>query len=137
MAALTAAQSAVREAAEMMWALAGVKPNRRRHRRSRCCTCPVRGYASVREPGQFREETGGVERYVGALALKGSLFEELLGKGHVSELTEPEFLDLAAFITPARRKIGVWLGSNRFAGMRRRLVALLDGWSDVSTADHA
>jgi len=30
------------------------------------------------------EHTGGVERYVGALALKASLFEEVLGKGQVS-----------------------------------------------------
>jgi hypothetical protein len=81
------------------------------------------------------EPTGGVERYVGALALKGSLFEELLGKGRVGELTETEFLDLASFVTPARRKIGAWLGQNGFDGLHGRLKALLEGWSDVSTAD--
>lgn len=81
------------------------------------------------------DDTGGVERYVGALALKASLFEEVLGKGQVSELTEPEFYDLAAFTTPVRRRIGAWLGRNGFAAMRSRLVALLDGWSDVATAD--
>ena len=81
------------------------------------------------------EDTGGIERYVGALALKASLFEEVLGKGQVSELTEPEFYDLAAFITPVRRRIGAWLGSNGFPAMRGRLVALLDGWSDLGTAD--
>ena len=81
------------------------------------------------------EPTGGVERYVGALALKGSLFEELLGKGRVGELTETEFLDLASFVTPARRKIGAWLGQNGFDGLHSRLKRLLDGWSDVSTAD--
>ena len=81
------------------------------------------------------EDTGGVERYVGALALKASLFEEVLGKGQVGELTEPEFYDLAAFTTPVRRRIGVWLGRNGFPAMRSRLVALLDGWSDVATAD--
>jgi hypothetical protein len=81
------------------------------------------------------ESTGGVERYVGALALKASLFEELLGKGRVSELTETELLDLAAFVTPARRKIGVWLGENGFTSLHARLKDLLDGWSDLSTAD--
>jgi hypothetical protein len=81
------------------------------------------------------EESGGVERYVGALALKASLFEEVLGKGRVSELTETEFCDLAAFITPVRRRVGAWLGANDFAIMRRQLAALLDGWSDVTTAD--
>jgi hypothetical protein len=81
------------------------------------------------------EDTGGIERYVGALALKASLFEEVLGKGQVSELTEAEFYDLAAFITPVRRRIGAWLGRNGFAAMHRRLEALLRGWSDVGTAD--
>jgi hypothetical protein len=81
------------------------------------------------------EDSGGVERYVGALALKASLFEEVFGKGRVGELTETEFLDLASFITPARRKIGAWLGQNGFASLHSRLKALLDGWSDTSTAD--
>ncbi len=81
------------------------------------------------------EATGGVERYVSALALKASLFEERLGKGRVAELTETGFCDLAAFVAPVRRRIGAWLGANGFAPMRRRLVALLDGWSDVATAD--
>jgi len=81
------------------------------------------------------EDTGGVERYVGALALKASLFEEVLGKGKVNELTEAEFCDLAAFVTPVRRRIGAWLGRNGFAVMRGRLEALLHGWSDLGTAD--
>jgi hypothetical protein len=81
------------------------------------------------------EETGGVERYVGALALKASLFEEVLGKGRVHELTEAELCDLCAFIAPVRRRIAPWLGENGFALMRQRLVALLDGWSDVTTTD--
>ncbi len=81
------------------------------------------------------EEGGGIERYVGALALKASLFEELLGNGRVTAVTESEFCDLCAFITPVRRRIGAWLGRNEFATMRRRLEALLEGWSDVATAD--
>jgi len=81
------------------------------------------------------EETGGVERYVGALALKASLFEEVLGKGRVSELTEPELCDLAAFITPARRRVGAWLAGHGFVAMRTKLQALLHGWSDLATTD--
>ena len=81
------------------------------------------------------DESGGVERYVGALALKASLFEEVLGKGRVSELSEAEFYDLAAFITPVRRRVGSWLAGNGFAAMRSRLEALLHGWSDLGTAD--
>ncbi len=81
------------------------------------------------------ENSGGVERYVGALALKASLFEEVLGKGRVSELSETEFCDLAAFISPVRRRIGAWLARNGFPALRRRLEALLHGWSDLATAD--
>lgn len=81
------------------------------------------------------EATGGVERYVSALALKASLFEEILGKGKVREMTAAEFRDLAAFISPARRRLAAYLEPEGFNGMRERLVALLDGWSDTSTAD--
>ncbi len=81
------------------------------------------------------ENSGGIERYVGALALKASLFEEVLGKGRVGEMSEAEFRDLAAFVTPVRRRIGAWLGGNAFTAMRKRLTKLLDGWSDVTTAD--
>ena len=80
------------------------------------------------------EDTGGVERYVSALVLKSSLFEEILGKGRVSEVSEEEFLDLAAFVTPARRRLGKWLAANGFEEMRRRLSILLSGWSDPETA---
>ncbi|WP_146010272.1 hypothetical protein [Acidimangrovimonas sediminis] len=81
------------------------------------------------------EPTGGVERYVMALALKASLFEEMLGKGRVAELTEMEFLDLAAFITPVRRKVGSYIGENGFEALRSRLERLLAGWSDLGTVD--
>lgn len=81
------------------------------------------------------EATGGVERYVGALALKASLFDEVLGNGRVRSLTEQEFYDLAAFITPARRRIGAWLGRNGFTAIHRRLEDLLDDTTDAATAD--
>ncbi|MHB0950815.1 MAG: hypothetical protein ACYC10_02685 [Allorhizobium sp.] len=81
------------------------------------------------------EPSGGIERYVSALALKASLFEEILGKGRVGTMTETEFMDLAAFITPVRRRVGPWLGTNGFELLRRRIAGLLEGWSDVSTAD--
>jgi hypothetical protein len=81
------------------------------------------------------EATGGVERYVGALALKVSLFDEVLGNGQTGALTEQEFYDLAAFITPVRRRIGVWLGRNGFAAMQARLKDLLDGEPDLATTD--
>lgn len=81
------------------------------------------------------EQTGGVERYVGALALKASLFEEILGKGKVREMTAPEFADLCAFIGPVRRRIGTYLDPEGFNRLRERLAGLLEGWSDIATAD--
>ena len=95
---------------------------------------PVRTEAArgFRKPRRISAEaTGGVERYVGALALKASLFEEVIGDGQVGMLTEQEFYDLAAFITPVRRRIGAWLGRNGFAVMQRRLADLLDGASEI------
>jgi hypothetical protein len=80
------------------------------------------------------EESGGIERYVGALALKASLFAELLGTGEATALTDTAFCDLCAFITPVRRRVGAWLGRNGFAAMRQRLTALLDGLTDRDTA---
>jgi hypothetical protein len=81
------------------------------------------------------ETTGGVERYVGALALKASLFEEVLGNGRAADLTENEFYDLAAFITPVRRRIGVWLAANGFEAMRRRIELLLADFERPDAAD--
>jgi hypothetical protein len=81
------------------------------------------------------EAEGGIERYVGALALKASLFQEVLGRGRVHELTQTEFLDIAAFISPVRRRVGAWLEENGFRKMQVRLAALLEGWSDTATAD--
>jgi hypothetical protein len=81
------------------------------------------------------EREGGIERYVSALALKAVLFQDVLGKGRVEEMTAAEFNDLCAFITPARRRVGAWLGEFGFARMQEALVELLTGWSDTATTD--
>ena len=81
------------------------------------------------------EATGGVERYVGALSLKASLFEELLGNARVAELTETEFCDLCSFIAPVRRRVGQWLGRNGFPAMRARLERLFADRGDIASTD--
>jgi hypothetical protein len=73
------------------------------------------------------EPTGGVERYVTALTLKAALFDELLTPGKTAAMTETEFLDLAAFITPVRRRIGDYLGQHGFAPVLRAIENLLIG----------
>ena len=81
------------------------------------------------------EATGGVERYVSALALKASLFQEVLGKGRVHEMSETDFCDIACFVAPVRRRISRWLAENRFDLMRGRISRLLEGWTDIGTCD--
>ena len=73
-----------------MWTIGNVGLKRRSlRRRGRCSDLSGpklrRAFENLAESA---ESTGGIERYVGALALKASLFEEVLGKGRVSELTE-------------------------------------------------
>lgn len=80
------------------------------------------------------EGTGGVERYVSALALKSSLFQELFGGGDATGLTLEEFRDLGAFIAPARRRLGAELVPERFARLRDAVSALIAS-ADPATAD--
>ncbi|MCB6176604.1 hypothetical protein LHP98_00475 [Rhodobacter sp. Har01] len=80
--------------------------------------------------------TGGIERYVTALQLKSALFAELLGQG-ANALSEPEFLDLAAFMAPVRRRIAPVLASRGIDGLRgpiHRLLTAADGIDSRLTA---
>lgn len=81
------------------------------------------------------EQSGGIERYVSALVLKASLFEEILGKGKVRDMEVKEFEDLAAFISSARRRVGPYLEPDKFQMLREQVAGLLDGWADLDTAD--
>lgn len=81
------------------------------------------------------EPTGGVERYVSALALKASLFEEVFGKGRVEDMTAEDFRDIAAFVTPARRRVAPYLESAGFDRLRHSIDGLLEGWPDSAATD--
>lgn len=74
--------------------------------------------------------TGGVERYVTALELKSALFVEVLGQG-AEDMTEAEFLDLAAFMAPVRRRIAPVLAERGIAGLRRVIHELLTGAGSI------
>lgn len=74
--------------------------------------------------------TGGIERYVTALELKSCLFNELLDS-KIETLDETEFLDLVAFISPVRRRIGPMLETRGIEGFRRPIAQLLDGDGSV------
>ncbi len=81
------------------------------------------------------ESHGGVERYVDALNLKVSFFQETLGAGAADALTVEEFKRLCVFIAPVRRRVGSWLDEQGFRSIKRGLVELLDGAEDTSTTD--
>ncbi|MBI3451443.1 MAG: hypothetical protein HY057_01135 [Rhodospirillales bacterium] len=81
------------------------------------------------------EPQGGVERWVSAIHLKASLFDEMLGQERFRNLSETDFKALCVFIAPVRRRIGGWLEGNAFAGLQAGIVELLDGSQDTTTAD--
>jgi len=81
------------------------------------------------------EATGGVEKYVGAIALKSSLFEEIMCKGKIHEMSLKDFSDLAAFMAPVRRRMGAELDEKNIGKIIHAIKLLMDGWSDVSTTD--
>lgn len=78
--------------------------------------------------------SGGIERYVTALELKSALFGEVLGP-KIEAMTETEFLDLAAFMAPVRRKIGAYLAETGIEPMRAVLARLLEAPEDTAHAD--
>jgi len=81
------------------------------------------------------EATGGVESYISALALKSSLFLQVLGEGRAREMRESDFRDVASFIAPVRRRIGAWLADNKFEWMRKRIAELLEAGAENATID--
>lgn len=76
--------------------------------------------------------TGGIERYATALQLKSSLFVEVLGQG-AGGLTETEFLDLAAFMAPVRRRIGPTLAERGVESLRAAIAPLVSGQGTVDS----
>lgn len=81
------------------------------------------------------EKLGGVERYVAALKLKSTLFQEALGEGAVETLTEETFAGLCAFMSTVRRRVGVYLQGDRFLQMREALADLIRDMKDVNGVD--
>ncbi len=81
------------------------------------------------------ETQGGVERFVGAIALKASLFEEVLADGKVRDMDAEAFDGLCVFMPSVRRRVAPTLKQMGFAAMRDALAALFDGWSDTATTD--
>lgn len=70
------------------------------------------------------DEHGGIERYVDAVKLKGTLFQQALGDGDIGNLELETFMGLCTFMATVRRRIGNWLDEEAFADLREGIKAL-------------
>ena len=70
------------------------------------------------------EDHGGIERYVDAVKLKSSMFQQALGDGAVDNLELEAFKGLCMFMATVRRRIGDWLNEDAFDDMRDRIKEL-------------
>jgi hypothetical protein len=80
------------------------------------------------------EEQGGVERYLEALALKVSLFQDAFADG-AGTVGRDAFKYLCAYMAPVRRRVGPHLEGSAYFDLRDRIAALLEGAEDTATAD--
>jgi hypothetical protein len=71
------------------------------------------------------EDHGGVERYVEAVKLKGTMFQQALVEHDVANLELETFKGLCTFMSTVRRRVGQWLDEGSFLEMREALVDLL------------
>lgn len=71
------------------------------------------------------EETGGVERYVEALQLKGAAFRQIFDEAGAEGPSAEQFAVLAGLIPTVRRRIGEWLEGEKFITLRRAVVDLV------------
>lgn len=70
------------------------------------------------------EEHGGIERYVDAVKLKGTMFRKAMDD--VENLELEAFMGLCTFMATVRRRIAPWLNGEAFGDVRDGLKGLLD-----------
>ena len=75
------------------------------------------------------EEQGGIERYVDAVKLKSSMFQQAVDD--VDNLELESFMGLCTFMSTVRRRIGPWLNEDAFGNVREGISDLLDGETPV------
>lgn len=71
------------------------------------------------------EEQGGIERYVDAVKLKSTMFQQAL-ENDVDKLELEAFMGLCTFMSTVRRRVGDWLNTESFDAMRKALAGLFD-----------
>jgi len=72
------------------------------------------------------EEHGGIERYIDAVKLKSSMFQQALEDIDSGQLEVEAFKGLCTFMATVRRRIGPWLPENEFVHVREALGELFD-----------
>ena len=75
------------------------------------------------------EEQGGIERYVDAVKLKSSMFQQAVDD--VDNLELESFMGLCTFMSTVRRRVGPWLNEDAFGNVREGLGDLLDDEAPV------
>ncbi|MDH3847676.1 MAG: hypothetical protein OEV10_11210 [Gammaproteobacteria bacterium] len=70
------------------------------------------------------EEHGGIERYVDAVKLKSTMFQQAMDD--IGNLELEAFMGLSTFMATVRRRIGSWLNEDSFGEVREGLAGLFD-----------
>ena len=81
------------------------------------------------------EALGGIERYVEALQLKNTLFQEALRECEGRTVTLETFKALCPFMASIRRRIGAYLEEDKFPLLRDAIGELLAGAADTAATD--
>jgi hypothetical protein len=77
------------------------------------------------------EDHGGIERYVDAIKLKSSMFQQALCDGAVDTLDLDTFKGLCTFMSTVRRRVGNWLTGDTFGDMHEGIRELFTEDLDI------
>jgi len=77
------------------------------------------------------EEHGGIERYIDAVKLKSTMFQQARAEVEAGGMDLETFKGLCTFMSTVRRRIGPWLSEETYVGISEGLTALLTGTTDV------
>jgi len=78
------------------------------------------------------EDHGGIERYVDAVKLKSTMFQQALVDHEIDNLELETFKGLCTFMATVRRRIGNWLDEEAFTDLR---AGIKDLFADDSNVD--
>ena len=70
------------------------------------------------------EDHGGVERYIDAIKLKNTMFQQALADGAAENLELETFKGLCTFMATVRRRVGNWLTGDTYPDMREGICEL-------------